>query len=245
MKGFISSFRQAWSLFKKDKYVLLFSFIPVFIGILIYVTLGNLIYNDLYDFAKEYISVQVGNDGWFAQALSYIVVGLLSISFFFLVNWTFVLVVSLFASPFNDLISNRVEKLTSNEELPKISESISLMIKGICGTIVNEIKKILLIVSISIIGIVLGLFFPPLSIAITAILLAVSFLDYSWSRHNLNFKKCLQDIKSSFLGYFLSGLIFMVLISIPVVNLFALPFGVVYFTVLHTNRKIILGKYDK
>ena len=83
----------------------------------------------------------------------------------------------------------------------------------------------------------------PISILIFSILMAVGFLDYSWSRKDLKFKDCLKDLKGSIFIYTLSGGMFLLLVTVPIVNLFVLPFGVVYFTVLFTmNSKNKVGE---
>ncbi len=235
MKDFISSFGEAWSYYRKDKYVLLFSFIPVIIGFLLYSLLGNWLLTDVYQWGNEYISSHISSEGWLSFVSSILAV-ILGFVLLVLINFSFVLVVSLFASPFNDLISSRVERLAGGEAPLDISRSIKDSFKNITKIVINEIKKITIIAIISLVAFILSFFFPPLTFVVSSLLLAVTFLDYSWCRHEMTLRKCLGNMKDSFLLYLLGGAVFMTLISIPILNLFLLSYGVVYFTVLFTKR---------
>ncbi len=234
------SFFEALSYFRKDKWLIVLGMIPVLIGLAIYYYMGSWIYGDLLVFGQDYIRSKMASQSWL-NFLTTILVVVLTVAFYFLVSWSFVIVVSLFASPFNDMMSSRVERLLLNEKSVHIGESLSSAFGKFFFTILNEGKKILFIIFVSLLGLVLSLFIPPLSILVSSALIAVSFIDYSWGRHNLKLGSCLRSYRKSFLTYTLAGALFLVFISIPIVNLFMLPFAVVYFTVLFVKldlRKI-------
>jgi CysZ protein len=238
MNNMIKSFGESLRIIKSDKSIILLSLIPITIGILLYFLLGQWIYGDVYDWGKELIASRV-ESGWL-NFLSGIFVTILSIFFFFVINWTFVIVVSFFASPFNDLISSRAERIAKGQAPPDISESFERMIKRVLHTFINEIKKVVFIIFVTLIGFAFSFFLPPVSLVISALLLAISFVDYSWSRHNLKFGKCLSDVKSNFMPYIASGGIFLIMVGIPLVNLFALPYSVIYYTVLFSKNQKVL-----
>lgn len=230
---------KSFQILKQDKWILLFSLLPVGIGVGLYSVLWNWIFGDLLIKGNEWIQAQISSSGW-SSFLYYIFAGMLGIFFWFLLSWTFVLFVSLVASPFNDLISSRVEKIVYKKELPAISESFSQMLKGLAKTLGNEIKKILFIVSLSIIAFGVS-FIPvliPLSFFISSLLMAVSFLDYSWSRHNFNFKTCMSDIRSSLLAYAITGAAFFVLVSVPLINLLTIPMGTIFYTMYFCEKRL-------
>jgi CysZ protein len=235
----ISCIGVALKVFKEDKWITILSMVPVVIGATIYYFLGNYIYGDILNMGRSWIETSVSSNSW-SSVLYYLMVGILTIGFYFLLSWTFVLVVSGIASPFNDIVSRRVEKVLAGEIPESISVSLSRMSKNFVGTIVNELKKIALIVILSLLALVIS-FIPmlaPIGVVISAVLLAVGFLDYSWSRHNMHFRDCVNDIRKHLFSYGIMGGVFLALISIPGINLFLLPFGVVYFTVLFTDRNI-------
>ena len=239
MKNSVKAVGRSFSMFKEDKLIILLSLVPVIVGLAFYYYLGNFFYVDLLTFGNEYLSSNVTNRN-VGGVLSWILTGLLTIVLFFLVNWTFVLFVSIVASPFNDLISGRVERVIKGT----ISDSLDRerFFKKFFQTIFNEAKKISLIIILSLIAFIIGMFFPPLAFIISALLLAVSFLDYSWSRKELSFGECLSNIKGSFLSYLFTGSAFMALISIPIVNLLVLPYAVVYYSVLYYSKEQIEQK---
>jgi CysZ protein len=220
-----------------DKIILLFSMIPVAIGILLYYLFGHWIYGDILGHGKEWISQHVSSQGLNAM-LFYTLVGILTIVLFFIINWTFVLIVSFLSSPFNDLISSRVEKRILGQNPPELKEGFLAMLKKIKKIFWNEFKKILLIAVLSLASVTLS-FFPllaPASLIISSWLMASTFLDYSWSRHELTFAQCLGDFRRGFLKNSILGIVFIFLMSIPVVNILALPIAVVSFTMIFVQR---------
>ncbi len=229
----------ALKMFKEDKWISILSLVPVIVGATIYYFLGSYIYGDVLNMGKAWIETSVNSNGW-GSFLYYIMIGILTIGFYFLLSWSFVLVVSGIASPFNDIVSRRVEKVLAGEIPESISASLTRMSARFLGTIVNELKKIAFIVTLSLLALVVS-FIPmlaPIGVVISAVLLAVGFLDYSWSRHSMHFRDCLNDVRKHLFSYGIMGGVFLALISIPILNLFLLPFGVVYFTVLFTDRNI-------
>jgi CysZ protein len=235
----ISSLGISLSTFKKDKWIPLFSMVPVVIGALTYTFLGRYLFTDLLGVGKEWIENSVSSSGW-SSIFYYLIVGFLSIAFYFLVSWTFILVVSLVASPFNDIISSRVEKVLIGKDPDEVSLSFKRLLANLGATLLNELKKITLIIVLSLFGFFIS-FVPvlaPVGILISAILMSVSFLDYSWSRKSMSAKECVGELKKHFISYTLMGGAFLALMSIPFLNIFVIPFGVVYFTTLHTQSNL-------
>jgi CysZ protein len=233
----ITTVNNVW---RKDKIILLFSFLPVLIGVLLYILMGKYVFMDFMGWGKEWIESQISSKGW-SSFFYHILVGIFSIFFFFLVNWTFVLVVSIIASPFNDIISERVEKAIAGREANTIGESFSRLMSRLGFTLINELKKVAFILTLSGLALLLN-FIPmlaPLSIILSAILMAVSFLDYSWSRHDMKFRACVGEVRNSIIVYTFAGGAFMFLISVPLLNLLALPYGVMFFTVLFCRKNVI------
>ncbi len=233
----VSAVSESLSVYRKDKWIVLFSMVPIIIGAVLYTWLGSWFFTDLLNMGKAQIEQYVSSGGW-SQFFFWLLAGILTIGFYFLLSWTFVLVVSGLASPFNDIISNRVERVIRGQAPEEVSQSFSRLMKRLAHTLVNELKKIIFILVLNILAFALSFMaiLAPVSVLISALLMAVGFLDYSWSRKDLKFGECLTDLRTGFFSYGIMGGAFLVLITIPVVNLFALPFGVVYFTVLHVRK---------
>jgi CysZ protein len=212
--------------------------VPVFFGILLFSLIGTWVYGDLLSELTVWVESNISIGEW-GSILKWILVSILSVVFYFLLSWTFILIVSLFSSPFNELISSRVEKLARGQEQENISDSIKTMMARISFTIVNELKKVSLIGLLSVFAVLLNFsgFLAPVSLLISALLLASQFLDYSWARHDITFRGCLAEIKGDFLKYGVSGGIFLFAMSVPFINIFALPYAVIYFTLLRVRNQ--------
>tara|TARA_B100000886_G_C20384856_1_gene475568 strand:- start:582 stop:1307 length:726 start_codon:yes stop_codon:yes gene_type:complete len=220
-----------------DKVLLILSLIPVTIGLLFYGLLGGWIFTSIIPFGNELIQTWLSID-WLGSILGWIAKALITILFFFVINWTFFLVVSLLASPFNDLISARVERKLLNQDLGTLGASFDGVFKKIGFTLINESKKVFLIMILSLISLLLS-FFPilsPVTILVQSILVAVNFLDYNWSRHDLNIKECFRSYKLSFVDNTISGLIGVGVLAIPGLNILSLPVLIVAFSIQFTEK---------
>ncbi|MBT7766414.1 MAG: hypothetical protein HN730_04615 [Bdellovibrionales bacterium] len=230
---FFTAFFRSLQILQQDRITLLLSLVPILIGGVLYLLLGKWIYASLLVSGQAWITSTISAGG-FGSFLGYLLASLLSIALFFIVNLTFVLIVSLIASPFNDLISGRVEAILREKPTDSLQQSMGKMLAGIVKTLWNEIKKISFLLLITLIHILMGVvpLLVPISIFLATLLLASAFLDYSWCRHNFTFGQCLQNIKSTPITYPLGGLLFISLLSIPLVNLLAYPLATIYFTTL-------------
>lgn len=217
----------------KDKISLLFSIIPIMVGAILYIFLGREILSRGIQYGNDFVSQYLTNET-VGGILSFLIASILSILLFFLVNWTFVLILSVIASPFNDLISARVEKKLRGEENLTVKESVGKLFQNFISTIFTEIKKVLVIIFLSLIALLFSYipFLTPFSVGITVLLLAIGFVDYSWSRHDRKFSDCRKDVQKNFLSYLLGGGIFMIFVSIPFINIFVPPLATSYFTIL-------------
>ena len=239
MKDLWGGFTQALKVIRGDKVIVLLGIIPLVIGIICYA----LLWSWPFRFAlkqgdhliEQYLSI-----GNLSGIFYYLLMGILLVAFWWLLNWTFVLLVAFLATPFNDMISERVERSMKGVNLPSMKESYAKMIKGLGAVMINEIKKISLIFCLSLMAFLLS-WIPlliPVSVILSALLMSVNFLDYSWCRHRLKLKECVADIKSSPLLYSMAGGIFLFLVSIPLVNLLIPCGATVYYTVLFNRQKI-------
>ncbi|MCT4643283.1 MAG: EI24 domain-containing protein [Bacteriovoracaceae bacterium] len=233
MKNVFLTFRPSLDQITKNKINLILAIIPIILGGFLYYKFGSWFYSTIMDYGQNLINDYV-SQGTMGSIVYYILATLVTVLLFLLVNWTFVLSVSVIASPFNDMLSSRIEKQLQGKELEGVSDTFKQLILKSIKTILNEVKKISFILTLSIIAFVLG-YFPilaPISILINVILLSVSFIDYSWSRNDISFKECRKDIRKNILGYSISGGFFFVLVSIPLVNLVVPPLATSFYTVL-------------
>lgn len=242
LKPALTSVNPAIKSITKNKVNLLLASIPVVLGIIIYWLLGSWIYETVMSYGNQLIEQYVSKDSWGA-VLYNIAAVLMGVMLFFFVNWTFVLVVTLLASPFNDLLSSRIEKQLLGQEILPLGPSFKLLIGKIFYTLFNEIKKISFIIILSAFSFTFG-YIPilaPIGVFIAVLLLSVEFLDYSWSRHDLRFRDCLKDLKGNVLGYSLGGGFFFMLVAVPILNLAVPALATSYFTVLWVKNNRALA----
>lgn len=225
MSHVIKSFFSSLKMIKNDKVLLLLCMIPVLIGILVYVGLGAWLYTSFIPMGVEWVQDKISLE-WLGSFFSWVVKGLFFILFGGLANYTFVLVVSLLACPFNDMIVDRVLKkqkgIDSNFEV-----SFKESVKRFPKILLNESKKILFISGLSIFSLIISFipFMAVVSFFIQVVLLSVTFLDYYWSKENLGFRDCISEYKKNFLFNFTSGLIYFGLLLVP-------GGGVLFFSVV-------------
>jgi CysZ protein len=83
-------------------------------------------------------------------------------------------------------------------------------------------------------------FFPvlfPVALLLLCLLMSAQFLDYSWSRHELGLSACFKDVMSNFIVNVFSGAIFLLLVSVPIINVMVPALATSYYTVLWTKRQ--------
>jgi len=165
---------------------------------------------------------------------------LMAFLLFMLVSWTFVLMTGIISAPFNSVISARIEKKIRGE-IPSENKSqgIKEVVAGLGRTLFNEFKKLTVIIIATILAMGLN-FFPvlfPLALLLLALIMSSQFLDYSWSRHDLGAGACFKDVMGNFFANFISGAIFLLLVSVPLINVLVPAFATSYYTVLWTKRQ--------
>lgn len=234
----ISYFFKAFSHIFKDKVNFILMLIPLLVSALIYTFGFYYIYDLVMEAFKSFITSYVSDNSFIGSSIFFILKSVLMVLGFFIVNWTFVLIASVISSPFNDIIGQRVERKILGKELKSISENFTQMLKKIGFTIINEIKKIIFIAALSILAFSFSYipFFTPFALLLTFLLIAIQFVDYSWSRHDLAFGKCVKNLKSGIGHYTIAGALYFLFINIPLINLLTPALATAHFSAFYTNK---------
>lgn len=226
----VQSFQLLWS--RKTRWPLILG--PILIGVILYSTFFFLAYDFIGQKLQPWLmhSFNIDQMGFL---LRWTLMAAITVIGYFLMNWTFVLVVSLFAAPFNDFLSESIADQLEGKPFKRD--------RGFWNEILpfvwNETKKISVIVFFSFLAFTIS-FVPillPISLWISFILIAAQFTDYSWSREKFSTKACIKDMSGNILNYSISGAIFFLLISVPMVNLLVPAWATAHFTLLFTQRK--------
>lgn len=238
MNHILKSIPLSFKMILKDPINLLLSLVPTGIALGLYFLTINTIYRNSDRFVSMFRGYIYTADQ--ADLLAKILTAVLIIFIFFVMSWTFVVVVGIIAAPFNSMLSSRIEKKltqhlvegTRKETFEKIGQSLGQTFK-------NELKKLILIVIVAGVAFLLNLFplFYPLGIFLVSILLAVQFVDYSWSRNQMHFGACLKDVLKNIFPYGISGFFFLLLVTVPIINAFIPALATSYYTVLWLHRQ--------
>lgn len=239
MNGVFKSFPVALKMIFTDPVNFVLSLFPTVIALAMYLFTITSVYRNADRFIA-WLRPYVYNPDQ-ANILGKILTAILIIFVFFLMSWTFVIVVGIISAPFNSLLSARIEqklvqRIIMDEDQKHAIEQVK---RGMAETFKNEFKKLFVLGFMAILAFVLNMFplFYPLGVFIVATLLAVQFVDYSWSRHNMHFGACLKDTLKNILPYSVSGAIFLALVAVPIVNALIPAFATSYFTVLWLVRQ--------
>lgn len=226
-------------LIKNDKLIILYSLVPILLGFVLNIYFGSTLYILGVETIKENITLFfAGQNSILIQALMWLLVLIFTVLFWILLNWMMILTITILAAPFNDLISSRVEYLHYSRRASSSGEGLGVFSR-IVDILINEIKKILLIVLLSVVSFLLNLIplLMPLSLLLMAFLVSFNFLDYSFSRHNWTASQCIGFFRKKFFSNAISGFVFLSLLSVPILNLFLVPLAVVFYTKLFLTQE--------
>jgi CysZ protein len=238
MKEMVKAIPVAFKVIIRDPINLFLAIIPTLIALALYLFTIITVYQNSDRFVsmfRDYIYTAEQ-----ANVLAKVLTAVLIIFIFVLMSWTFVIVVGIIAAPFNSMLSSRIEKsLVQHISSGTRQETIQKMNQSLVQTFKNELKKIVFILIVTGLGFLLNMFplFYPIGILLVSLMLAVQFIDYSWSRHDMHFGSCLKDLLKNFLVYAIPGFVFLLLVTIPLINALIPALATSYFTILWLYRQ--------
>lgn len=234
----MSTFSQAWRLIVKDPVNLFLALIPTGIALSLYLFVIAWAFrrSDYFGLLLRDYLPSPETAGIAGKFLT----GLLVLFLFLVMSWTFVILVGLIAAPFNSMLSSRIETILAGKPVTEDkSKTLKEVARGMGKTFATELKKLAVIALMGAFAFVLNLFPPlyPLGLFLVAILFAVQFVDYSWSRHDWGAGNCIGDMMKNIIPYSASGLVFLFLVTIPILNALVPALATSYFTVLWLKRQ--------
>ncbi|VAW32588.1 hypothetical protein MNBD_DELTA03-456 [hydrothermal vent metagenome] len=217
--GFIRRHRELY------KYVIL----PFLINVLTFV---GVIYWGFDFFQQQVMSRLPQGDAWYWLILNYFIIIAAVLVVLVLIFFTFSVLGALIASPFNDQLSERTEKLlTGGEERPFTWRGFW---QDTIRTLIAETKKVIVFLLGMMLLLLLHLMpllgtalYPVLSIAWTALFLILEYNGYVFARRGMTFADQRRVIfrHSALMSGF--GLGMLCLLAIPFLQFLAIPLGVV------------------
>lgn len=231
----IGAFFQAIPLLLKPQ-LRLFLLIPLLINIVLIAILYTVAFHYFADLV-DYFMAWVPSWLFFLDWLFYIGFVLLSGLLLF---YGFSVGVNILAAPFNGLLAERVEAELTGECIDE-PFSVKQVTRLMIDSILRELQKIgyflprmLALFILSFIP-VINVVSPVLWLLFGAWVLAIQYLDYAFDNNKVSFKDMRLGLREKPLLCWSFGLIVMVLLPIPLVNLIVMPLAVVAATILWLN----------
>nr|CRH04497.1 conserved membrane protein of unknown function[similar to CysZ Protein] [Candidatus Magnetococcus massalia] len=175
--------------------------------------------------------------------LAFIVYPLVLLLALVVLFYGFTIIANILASPFNGMLSERVEEvITGQEPTESDAQSWKRVIAGAPKAIANELGKLLYMVKWLIIGLILllipglNLIAPVLIWLIAAWLLVVEYGDYPTDNNGLTGKQSRKLLGSKRLTSLGFGAAASLMSMIPLINLIAMPTSVAGATILWVEQ---------
>jgi len=204
-----------------------FIIIPLAVNIIIFATLITYSVNAISSALDSWLLAIPDWLGW----LNWLIWPIVIITLALVTGYLFTTVAILIASPFNALLAEKAEELTTGKPVqgPEgLWQAFALLPRGL----VRELRKILYYLPLLLIVFVLS-WIPPFTVIapllwllLAAWMMAVQYVDYPMDNHQLSFaavKDILRQRRLSSLGF---GGIVALISAIPIVNFFVVPAAV-------------------
>lgn len=187
-----------------------------------------------FDFYRNLVMSRVPQgDAWYWLILHYFLMLLAIIVVLVFVFFTFAVVGSLLASPFNEVLSEKTALLLG-ESAPEEPFSIAAFLRSAGKSMLTESKKIgvfllgmVLLLLLYLLPLLGAMLYPILSVVWTAFFLVMEYTGYVFTRKGLSFKEQRQIVyrNAPLMSGF--GLGLFCLLAIPFLQFFCIPLGVV------------------
>jgi len=156
--------------------------------------------------------------------------------------YTFTIIANLIGAPFNSLLSEKVQLLTTGKK-PREDEGFKEAIKDIPRTLKREWHKIIYYIPRALS--LLILFFIPVINVIAGILwfifgcwmMSVEYVDYPMDNHKKPFKELHRYLRAHCLLSLTFGFSVMIMAMIPIINFFVLPAAVIGGTLMYLENR--------
>jgi CysZ protein len=226
--GFLYPFR-AINFIRNHPPLFKFIIIPFLINV---VLLSAAVYWGLNFFNSIVVNYIPQGEAWYWLILTYFLWTVAVLLTMILVFFCFTVTGSIIASPFNDLLSEKTEELLTG--VPNDEPFIfKIFLKDALRTIMDESKKIIIFILLMVILLFLNLLpggtllFSFLSVLLTIFFLVIEYTGYVFYRKHLSFKdqrRFISSRKFKMLGF---GTGVMAVLTIPFLQFFCIPLGVV------------------
>jgi CysZ protein len=174
--------------------------------------------------------------------LSWIIIPIFFIACSIIVVYTFTIVANLIGAPFNSLLAEKVQLLTTGSK-PNVDEGFIAAIKDIPRTMKREWHKILYYLPRALL--LLALFFIPILNVVAGVLwfifgcwmMAVEYVDYCMDNHKKSFRDLHKYLRSHCWTSLTFGFMVTIVTMIPVINFVVMPAAVIGGTLMYLENR--------
>jgi CysZ protein len=225
IQGFAYPFR-AFGVIQRGTGLWRFVLIPILINIVI----GAVLYSWLFVSGMSWVDAQVAGLPEWAAWLAWLLRGLLAVALLIALGYVLVRFGVIVGSPFYGQLSERIETQLTGTAPPASPLTLAGVAYDIWRALLYELKKLLLVLAIGLPLLLIGLIpvVGQIVVIIGQILLgawiaALDFLDSPLERRRLGFRQKLIMIRKGLPTTGAFGLVCFGLVSIPLINLLAIP----------------------
>lgn len=229
---------RAIALLRQHPKLLIYVLIPIVVNIVV----GGTLYTWLISTGFDRIDLWVMQLPQWAAFLEYILRVLLAIILLIATGLLLLQFGAILGSPLYGRLSEKLEIIRTGHK-PEDVPGIGSIVRDLWRAIVFEIKKLLLLVCVGLPLFVIG-FFPGVGTAIATVgsiglgttIVCLDFFDAALERRRLKFRSKLNLIRRSLPASGTFGLVCLGLVSIPLLNLVAIPICVAAGTLFFCDR---------
>ncbi|MGQ9550582.1 MAG: EI24 domain-containing protein [Roseiflexus sp.] len=214
--------------------------VPVFLNVLV----GAMLYVGLLFAGFRSIDAWIAGLPEWATVIAWLLRGLLVVVLLIAIGYLLVRFGVVIGSPFYSRLSERLEEERSGVAFDSPPPTVGNVIRDIARAVLFEIKKLILALIIGAPILLLNLI-PGVGtvlataggIALGATISCLDFFDPPLERRRLRFREKLEFIRQGLPATAGFGLICLGLVSIPLINLFAVPLCITAGTLFYCDRR--------
>jgi CysZ protein len=237
--GFHAPFA-AFRFLRNHRQLIKYIFIPFAVNVIVF---SLVVYLSLHLF-KIYVAHHIPQgEAWYWFLLNYFAWFLAILLTAVLTFFSFTVVGTLIASPFNDILSEQTERILTGTAGGE-SFDLIVFLKDAGRVLIDESRKMLFFVSVMLLLLLLNLIpvagsllYPVFSTGLVIFFLAIEYTGYVFSRKHLSYKEQRTYIlhrKSLWAGF---GLGLLLMLAIPFLQFLCIPLGVIGATRLYFEGK--------
>lgn len=229
--GFIRRHRSLWWL----------AALPFLVNLALFVLLFWLGYSYLDQWVQGLIP---GGEGWWWQALTYLLIVLLVLALLAMGVYLFAVVGAIISAPFLELLTAKAEGLVKGvpRGAPQIDTGLA---RGIWRVIRQSLMRLIMFLAVMLPLLLLnlipglgGLIYSGLAWLVTSFFLALEFMDYPLDRRGLGLGQKIAYVRGMGLGWLGFGGAVLLMGLVPIVNFALLSLAAVGGTLLYLQKPL-------